>query len=61
VVESIYKGQMYSVRVKWKNFIIMVESTKQINSNTTVGLDWETSHIHVMLDKAQRNPNEFRF
>lgn len=61
VIESIYKGQMYSVRVKWKNFIILVESTKQINSNTNVGLDWETSHIHVMLDKAQRNPNEFRF
>jgi hypothetical protein len=52
---------MYSVRIKWKNFIILVESTKQINSNTVVGLGWETSHIHVMLDKVQRNPNEFRF
>jgi ABC-type Fe3+/spermidine/putrescine transport system ATPase subunit len=38
VVESIYKGQMYSVQVKCKNYLILVESVKQINHNQLVGL-----------------------
>jgi ABC-type Fe3+/spermidine/putrescine transport system ATPase subunit len=39
VIESIYKGQMYSVQVKCKNYLILVESVKQINHNQLVGLD----------------------
>jgi hypothetical protein len=61
VIESIYKGQMYSIQVKWKNYLILVESTKQINHNQQVGLDWNVGVVHVMLDKVKRSPNEFRF
>jgi spermidine/putrescine transport system ATP-binding protein len=39
VIDSIYKGQVYSVQVKCKNYFILLESTKQINRNQYVGLD----------------------
>jgi ABC-type Fe3+/spermidine/putrescine transport system ATPase subunit len=39
VIESVYKGQMYSVQVKCKDYLILVESIKQINRNQLVGLD----------------------
>jgi hypothetical protein len=41
--------------------LILVESVKQINHNQLVGLKWETSSIHTMIDKMKRAPNEFRF
>jgi hypothetical protein len=49
------------VQVKCKNYLILVESTKQIGQNQLVGLDWDTDSIHVMVDKVKRAPNEFRF
>jgi hypothetical protein len=47
--------------VKCKDYLILVESIKQINRNQLVGLDWESTSVHVMIDKVKRAPNEFRF
>jgi spermidine/putrescine transport system ATP-binding protein len=39
VIESIYKGQTYSVQIKCKNYLILAETLKPITQNQLVGLD----------------------
>lgn len=60
VIESIYKGDMFSIQLKWKNNIIQVESLETMPQGKLVGLDWYTNKVHVMTEKKKRNPNEFR-
>lgn len=60
VVESVYKGDTYSLRLKWKEHLILVETLESLPQNKVVGLDWFAEKVHIMTEKKKRNPNEFK-
>lgn len=48
VLSIVYKGSYYMIEVKYKNHIILIESSNEFETGETIYLDWNITSMHLM-------------
>ena len=58
VISIVYKGSYYMIEVKYKDHIILIESSNEFEVGETIYLDWNITSMHLMEQEQFKENNE---
>ncbi|MBR3347849.1 MAG: ABC transporter ATP-binding protein [Mycoplasmataceae bacterium] len=58
VLSIVYKGSYYMIEVKYKDHIILIESSNEFEVGETIYLDWNITSMHLMEQEQFKENNE---